>query len=348
MDIEYSDEGFSGYTDHYEDEDDTQSTPDAFRFSTFDIYGGINNDEEGHELVINQEPSAQTSGKGELADACGWLGATLTLWALVTTLVLMGHFTYLPVPDRLYGIYISLFLAIYTISTVLAGVCNQYLGVNVAYTRKIVHFFSFFLPFGLYVLIPFEKSLTTYVLTFCCAFLAFVPLTEPIRNAPGMWFIRMAFASFDRPEDRPYTLVWAVTQNLAVYMVMIPVVLILYRTHAAELVIIPLSITGIGDGMAEVIGRPYGRHKYKTTALFTNKVYTRSVEGSMAIVVTSIMVVTILYATSNLRIVQYLTSLVIIPIPMAITEAISMHSWDNAFLCFVGGCLSIVISLIPL
>jgi phytol kinase len=331
------------------DNDIDQSTPESRVLSTQCIYSDYQDESDDDITVEDEKPIVEntyTRGVVNLADTLGWCGCTVLVFILFNTLLLMGKLSWLPTPDHLFAVYISIFLGVFTIVTVTAGILHVYCHANISYTRKVAHFFSFFLPFGLYVLIPFEKTITTYILTFCCSFLSFVPLAEPIRNIPFMWPTRMAFASFDRKEDRPYTLVWAISQALAVYAVMIVVVIILYRLDAPDLAIIPLMITGFGDGLAEVVGRPYGKHKYRTTALFTTKMYTRSVEGSAMIVLTSIIVVTVLYVIGVLSLVQYLVSLVVFPLPMTITEAVSMHSWDNAFLCLVGGILSIGIALI--
>lgn len=318
--------------------------------STAAIYG--KRLEESHGLTADDTddslaPYASIDrGAMNLADTLGWIGCTALVLILSTTLLLMGTVEWLPMPGTLFSYYIAAFLGIFTGVTIMAGVLHVYGGVNIAYTRKVAHFFSFFLPFGLYVMVPFEKTLTTYLLTFCCSFLSFVPLTEPIRTIWFMWPTRMAFASFDRPEDRPYTLFWAITQALAVYAVMICAVVTLTWLGHPEFAIIPLVITGFGDGLAEVVGRPFGKHKYRTGALCSDTLYTRSVEGSTMLVVTSVVVVTVMYCLNLLSVWQYSASMVLYPIPMAITEAVSMHSWDNAMLCLVGSVISVAVALI--
>jgi len=325
------------------DSDLDQSTPESAALSTHNIYAK----KSGEELDDDADADAVVDrGMMNLADTVGWICCTILLFILFNTLLLMGKVDWLPMPEHLFAIYIGVFLATFTVVTVFAGVAHTYCHANIAYTRKVAHFFSFFLPFGLYVLIPFTKTLTTYVLTACCLFISFVPLTKPIRSLQYMWIARMAFASFDRKEDRPYTLLWAITQALAVYVVMLCVVLVLYQLKAEDFAIIPLLITGFGDGLAEVVGRPFGRHKYRTSALGTSKLYERSVEGSMMIVLTSVVVVSVLFGVGSFSLLQFAVSLVLFPIPMAITEAISMHSWDNAFLCLVGGIISIGVAFL--
>ena len=43
--------------------------------------------------------------------------------------------------------------------------------------------------------------------------------------------------------------------------------------------------SGLGDGFAEPIGRIFGKHKYKATALFSKEKFTRSYEGSACVLI---------------------------------------------------------------
>lgn len=282
----------------------------------------------------------------DMMETIGWVGITAMAVCLFTTLLLMGKVEFLPWPDRLFGVYIAIFLGTFAVVTISAGCLRVYMGVNISYTRKVTHFFSFFLPFGLSALIPFEKTLTTYIFTFCAAFIAFVPLVEKIRNISCMWPLRLAYASFDRREDRPLTLLWAVTQALMVYAVMLPCILALEAMDDASYVLIPLIVTGIGDGLAEPIGKTVGYHKYRVTAMCTRKQYTRSIQGSLMLVVSGVAVVSVMYGLGLMSLTQFLVAFFVVPVPMAIAEAKSPHSWDNPFLLLVGGLLAIGVSAI--
>ncbi len=278
----------------------------------------------------------------------GWCACAALVFVLFNVLILMGRVEWLPVPDAMFGWYILTFVGTFTVVTICAGAMRVYGGVNISYTRKIAHFFSFFLPFGLFALFPFTKTVTTYALTFCAAFLTFVPLMHGIRNIPALWPLRLAFASFDRREDRPLTLMWAVTQNVFVYAVMLPCAVVLGEVlHEPGFILIPLIVTGLGDGFAEIVGRAVGWHKYKTTAMCARKMYTRSIEGSLMIVLAGVGVIVAMFAWGALDVRQLLAGLVLIPVPMAVAEAKSPHSWDNPFLLLVGGVLAIVIALVP-
>lgn len=295
-----------------------------------------------HELVAGADYDQNFVN---IMETIGWGGCALILFITFNTLILMGRVDWLPWPDYMFGVYISTFVGTFTVVTIGAGAAKVYGGVNISYTRKVAHFFSFFLPFGLYAIIPFTKNLTSYVLTFCCAFFCFMPLVSGIRNIPCMWPIRLAYASFDRREDRPLTLLWVVTQALFVYAVMLPCVIVLDTVlHDAVFILIPLIVTGIGDGLAEPVGRAFGYHKYRAAAMCTRKQYTRSIQGSLMLVVSGVAVISVMFAIGKVDLVQFLVGFFIIPIPMAVAEAKSPHSWDNPFLLLVGGVLAIVLS----
>lgn len=302
-------------------------------------------DQSETALVAGVDYNAQFMNALEMV---GWSCCALLVFVLANVGILMGRVAWLPVPDAMFWWYLATFLGTFAIVTVGTGALRVYAGMNISYTRKIAHFFSFFLPFGLFALFPFSKTPTTYVLTFCAAFVAFIPLLHGIRNIECMWLLRLAYASFDRREDRPLTLMWAVTQNVFVYAVMLPCAIVLEELlDKPEFVLIPLIVTGFGDGFAEIVGRAVGYHKYRASAMCAQKLYTRSIEGSMMIVISGVVVVLILFAWGTMTPAQLGVALLAIPAPMAIAEAKSPHSWDNPFLLLVGGLLSIGVALVP-
>ena len=76
------------------------------------------------------------------------------------------------------------------------------------------------------------------------------------------------FLSFDRPEDRPNTLLWLSTQITIGYLILIPTIIFFISIGYGDLILIPILVNGIGDGLAEPVGVRFGRLKYKTYALF--------------------------------------------------------------------------------
>lgn len=101
------------------------------------------------------------------------------------------------------------------------------------------------------------------------------------------------------------------------------------------LIYIAVLVAGIGDGLAEPVGIRFGKRKYQVRALFTDRRYTRSMEGSSCVFVSSVLAILIL--KSHLTDTQLLLALGIVPVTMTLAEAISPHTWDGPFLYLVGG-----------
>ena len=142
------------------------------------------------------------------------------------------------------------------------------------------------------------------------------------------------FDGFDRPEDRPNTLLWLWTQYAAGFAIMVPMIWRFSDMGYESLVTIPILINAVGDGLAEPVGIRYGKRKYTVKALFTNQTFTRSIEGSSAVFITGVLVM-LLYA-GEFTSMQFLVGLALVPIAMTLTEAYSPHAWDTPFLMLVG------------
>jgi len=235
---------------------------------------------------------------------------------------------------------------IYFVIWYLGGLLVLKKGVKTNYTRKINHFSLLFIPFLLDVIrIPSEQSngsgndlimSTIALLSGLSFFLLFI---KPIRKRVNVFNI--AFLSVDRPEDRPYTLLWITTQTAANFFVTIPLSAYLMMINRMELIFIVMIINGIGDGLAEPVGIRFGKHKYKTYALFTKKKYERSIEGSACVFITAIII--IIAFSSSFSPNQFIIALITIPILMTLAEAFAPHSWDNPFLFLVSEILLFLI-----
>ena len=279
-------------------------------------------------------------------ETLGVLGMVVIMILTNVVLIIMGKVPGMPRPDAWFGLYIGLFFGIFISTAMLGGTLVTYCGLDVMYTRKCIHFFSFFLPFGMFQLIPFEKSVTTYLLTFCATFVAYMPLVDGVRSLKFMLPLRIAFSSFDRKQDRPMTLLWAVSQSFSAYISLLPCALVLEKVFGAgNFVMLPLMTVAVGDGLAEIVGRKLGRHKYRTRAMCTRKMYTRSIEGSMCVFWVCFITTLILYFTNPgvWNWVQFLVAELTIPIVMTVAEAYAPHSWDNAILLGVGGMLPLLV-----
>jgi len=205
--------------------------------------------------------------------------------------------------------------------------------IKVNYTRKINHFALFFLPQVLMKLNPFTPTVATTLTGSMIGILTLAMYMRPVRNRCSV--ISTMFSSFDRPEDRPFTLFWLSTQIVASYLVVVFLMVFVMNEHHYDFVFIPILINGIGDGLAEPVGVRFGRHAFQTRALFTKKRYTRTLEGSACVFVTSIIAVLLYYRLFTPP--QFIGALLIIPILMTLAEAFSPHSWDSPFLFLIGG-----------
>jgi len=209
--------------------------------------------------------------------------------------------------------------------------------IRVNYTRKILHFILFFVPPALVAFLPFEGGLLTVTLSSLVFLAGIAIMSEPFRSR--IPFLDTVFAAFDRPEDRPYTLLWLSTQIIASYLVLIPVLAWLSSYGRVQLILITVLVAGLGDGLAEPVGVRFGRHTYRTRALFTDRQYTRSLEGSACVFLSGILAVCLF--RGQLDLVEFLLALALIPAAMTLAEAWSPHTWDGPFLYLVGGASTV-------
>lgn len=205
-------------------------------------------------------------------------------------------------------------------------------------TRKIQSIAFFLCASALMVFQERATGWTDTILTTIYPLIWVLSFLEPIRNR--IPFFKTCFASIDRPEDRPYTIIWISTGFVVGYWVLLGMMEWLYVYNAAHLIFITVFVSTFGDGLAEPIGVRFGKHKYKTRALFTNKKYVRSLEGSACVALAAVAAITAMY--NQFTPPQLFAMLALMPIGMAVTEAKSPHTWDNPFLHLVGGLITIL------
>lgn len=222
------------------------------------------------------------------------------------------------------------------------GLLVIYKGVKVNYTRKINHFILFFVPVYVDRSLAYEESFGLLALGALVAVLSLAIYLEPVRKKVP--FIAIMFKSFDRPEDRPHTLLWLSTQIAAGYLVLLPMIVLFFYYDLLHWIFLPILISGIGDGLAEPVGVRFGKHSYKVNALFTRKKYVRTLEGSACVFLTSVIILLLFHATFTPG--QFVAALVIVPLLMTFTEAVSPHTWDNPFLFLIGYLALFCISFI--
>lgn len=148
---------------------------------------------------------------------------------------------------------------------------------------------------------------------------------KPVRKRVEI--MRLAFACPDRSEDRPYALLWIILQASAMTAVQVPMIQWMLASDKGLLIFIPFLSVGFGDGLAEPVGRIWGKHKYEVTAIGTNKKFTRSYEGSACVFFFTLLAV--LIGLPEMNWLQATLSILLIPIANTIVEAKSPHTFDN-------------------
>jgi dolichol kinase len=216
------------------------------------------------------------------------------------------------------------------------------LGWKVNYTRKINHFFVFFSPYMIKTIFPFQETITSQIAIAIVGLLTLAIYIKPIRE--NVKIVGFMFTSFDRPEDRPHTLKWLFTQYLATYLVALPLWLVFMKYDHTEAILMIILINAVGDGLAEPIGVTWGKNKYKVKALFSQKEYTRSIQGSACVFITAVIVI-ILFMNSFTQ-AQFIIALCTVPVVATMAEAKSPHTWDSPFIFFFTGITLFLIYLV--
>ena len=201
-----------------------------------------------------------------------------------------------------------------------------YKNVKVNYTRKVVHISYFILPQLLdNFILHFEKDQYTEFWTCWIIFFLLFLIAKPFRSR--FKFIDTLFKAVNRPEDVPYTLIWFSTQIVSTLSVIIPFSIYFYHIGHPEWIYIPILINGLADGLAEPVGVKYGKHKYEVKALGSDRIYTRSYEGSACVYIVSLIIVGVFFKVFTIN--QFVFNIICIPLFSTIIEAISPHTWDN-------------------
>lgn len=230
------------------------------------------------------------------------------------------------------GINLFKLLTIFLVAYI-GGLFVKHKKIKVNYTRKINHFFLFFMPALVdrfcAGLDPSPFAINEFVFFFG----SFIIFIKPIRER--VWPIGIAFSSFDRPEDRPYTLLWYVMQEFFGYLVMVPAIEIYERYNMLNLLAIPILISALGDGLAEPVGVRFGKYRYLTYAIFCKKRYCRTIEGSLMVFAASVLIV--FYFRHAFSIPQFIAAMLTIPVIATLSEALAPHTLDNPII--VSACL---------
>lgn len=228
--------------------------------------------------------------------------------------------------------------------------------LSASFSRKIICLLTFAVSYANSFSVPATTSTVTALLVACggvMILLMLASLALPLRSrVPALATV---FAAINRPEDAPYTLPWLATEAVvttAVILVFLPVIgniasqQIIDREVLYSLMLIPIFASGVGDALAEIVGKRWGRHHYTTRAIFGNRLYTRSYEGSAMVFLTTVVVTLIIAAGFGFQLPLYFwKAAILLPVTLTLAEAKAPHTWDNPLL-YLTGYLTIIFCLL--
>eukprot|EP01083_Nonionella_stella_P105249 302653_1 len=226
--------------------------------------------------------------------------------------------------------------------------CMSYLAIRydmkINYTRKLARLPSipkYFLVDYLPAVPGFKNNESTTLLIFATSQLLYILMFHrTMRNK--FYLLQFIFIACNRVEDQPYTLQFSLTEDFMRFFVYYPVTLwVAYKDQSEAIIFIPQIINSIGDGLAEPVGIKFGKHKYKAFALYFdgkwfNGQFTRSVEGSLCVFFTTIIVILVEYGAGIFSNAQLLYLLMTMPFYMTTAEAIAPHTNDGPFMALTG------------
>ena len=204
---------------------------------------------------------------------------------------------------------------------------------KVNYTRKLQHFAAYLVP----LINPFGKheGLLPHLWETLFVMLMFLLLIKPLRE--NCRFFMLQFNSMDRPEDRPHTLKWIILGNLLPGLLLSVYFQNLFEDvlHEPYLVMIIVLAVSIGDGLAEPVGKYFGKHKYTVPSWNFKRRYTRSLEGSACVFIVTLIAVLAFHGDFHTT-RQMLAALIVLPPLMTFAEAFAPHSMDTPVMMLSG------------
>lgn len=205
-----------------------------------------------------------------------------------------------------------------------AGVLKQN-GVKTGYTRKVFHF----IIFGTVAALQWRFG-TSAVCLFggMCSLAIFFAVWRGSGNR--------LYEAMAREKDEPHR----------TYFILLPYFTTLVGGLLSSMLFGPFAVagylvTGLGDTIGEPAGTMFGRHHYRVRSLASVPA-TRSVEGSVAVFIMSVVALLLAAAVSPHIALSHFAILKIIAIGAVATlvEAVSPHGWDNATMQIVPTALA--------
>ncbi len=217
-----------------------------------------------------------------------------------------------------------------TVCLLFAGFLKKRYDLKTGYTRKVFHF----LVFGSVIMIHWRLGITGV-----CVFGGMTSLVIAYAILRGSG--HLMYEAMAREKDAPRRTYYIVVPYFATLIGGL-----LSNMLFPATAVFGYLVTGLGDAVAEPVGTRFGKHRY-TVPAFTGVKAVRSVEGSAAVFVVSILALAACCAFSPQFVLAGRTMWVLLLIGFVSTmiEAVSPHGWDNATLqvipAFMGALLNV-------
>jgi phytol kinase len=209
-------------------------------------------------------------------------------------------------------LFSPLFLVYTAIGAVLAGWLRTRRAMQVAYTRKIFHFYIFTMAGIVHLLGGFSAVVLFGIVVCVCVIYAV------FRGAGFPFYEAMA-----RPQDEPHR-----TFFILVPMVTTALGGIIVNFFFKEFAYIGYFVGGWGDAVGEPVGAKWGKHRYKVPSLMGVPA-TRSWEGSLSVFLAGTAIAFFGLQVGGIPIYQALYTALACGMAGAAVEAVSSHGIDN-------------------
>lgn len=181
-----------------------------------------------------------------------------------------------------------------------------------------------------------ESVVTDWIVLFSVQGLSGL-LTESYVMRARVKLFAYAYVSWDRLEDRPYSMRYDQLEDILRFWIYLPFMILFGKGSA--IIMIPNLVNQFADGLAEPVGLRFGKHKYRTRALwydgkFWSGKFVRSVEGSATVLVVTLII--LLFFRGSFSPLQFKAALLGLPPLMAVVEAVSPHTGDGPLIALAG------------
>ncbi len=188
-------------------------------------------------------------------------------------------------------------------------------GTKTGYTRKVFHFLIFSTVAGLQWLLGMPA---VCLFGGMCTLAIFFAVWKGSGN--------LLYEAMAREKDEPHR----------TFFILVPYATTLIGGLVSNILFGPIAVagylvTGLGDAVGEPVGTMFGKHHYRVHSL-PSVPATRSLEGSAAVFIMSVIALIVASAVSPHIILSLINVPTMLGIAAACTlaEAVSPHGWDNA------------------